>query len=133
METLLTTQKTEISELNRLISNYKSDGSTKNNETYLNDKITTFSNLFRIIEERDGAIQEIMEPAYGNQPYFTENTFNTFKILYDGTMMDIKMRLETFEQRFGSFVQQSTREQWTFNDTLQRYFGFDCVITGFVE
>lgn len=102
MEALLTEQKTEIDELNRLIKNYKADGPTRKTERYLTDKCATFPELFRVIEENDTAIQELREPRYETQSYFLDETFGKLKAAYEKVMDDIKSRLEVFKQNGGA-------------------------------
>lgn len=102
MEELLSTQRTEIDELNRLIRNYKSDGSVRKTERYLIDKVKTFSEFFRIIEEKDTKIQELKLPMHDTQPYFVQKTFETLKKLYSDIMIDIESKLAAHKEANGT-------------------------------
>lgn len=95
MEDLLNKQKTEIDELNRLIKNYNADGPTRKTEKYLRDKILTFPEAFRVIQENHDHINELRETAHDDQPYFKENTFEKLKEKYEKTMANIHERLTT--------------------------------------
>lgn len=97
MESLLINQKTEIDELNRLIKNYRADGPTRKTERYLNDKIATFGELFRTIENNEKDIQEIRSPRHDNQPYFANNTFVAIKLAYETILTDISTRLNAIK------------------------------------
>lgn len=97
MEALLTTQRTEIDELNRLIGNYGKDGAGRKNERYLLDKVNTFGELFRVIEENDQAIQNLRAPEHEKQPYFMNKTFEALTKLYNDTIRDIQARLEVIK------------------------------------
>lgn len=98
LENLLLEQKTDVDELNRVIRNYKSDGSSRKNERYLRDKQRSFTDLFKRICEKDGIIQsEVAITPDPSQPYFTEDTFNAISKLYSEIMEDITKRQLVFK------------------------------------
>lgn len=98
MEDLLKKQKTEVDELNRLISNYKRDGGDRKHERYLNDKKSTFGEMFRVIKEIDDEIQKLREPKYETQPYFEAKTFEKIDEVFTKVMEDVEKRLEAINQ-----------------------------------
>lgn len=109
MATLLKVQKTEVDELNRLIRNYKADGASRKTERYLKDKLSTFTESFRVISDNEDEIQLIKsERDEREQPYFVENTFQCLEQAYDQVMADIKKRLQQLESPPAVVPKQST-------------------------
>lgn len=73
---LLMSQKTEIDELYRLIRNYKADGPTRKILRYLDDKLATFDELFRVIKNNDDELAEVVDDE---QPYTKRTNFRKNK------------------------------------------------------
>lgn len=94
MEALLTEQRTEIDELNRLITNYHKDGPSRKVERYLVDKMNNFTESFRVILENDRKIQQLKSTENVDQPYFKEKTFEKLQKAFDTAMADIQNRLQ---------------------------------------
>ncbi|XP_055308589.1 uncharacterized protein LOC129572612 [Sitodiplosis mosellana] len=88
---LLSAQATEIDELHKLIRNYGKDGPDRKTPRYLNDKIDTFDELFKIISKNH---EEIMKSVNTNQPYVKEKTYDTIKAKYEATRKDIMERIQ---------------------------------------
>ncbi|XP_031635226.1 uncharacterized protein LOC116348388, partial [Contarinia nasturtii] len=91
---ILVQQSAEISELNRLIRNYKADGPQRKTKKYLDDKVLTFNELFRVISENNKKLQSFYDE---NQPYFSEKTFEKIKQCFDSVMIDIYERLKVIQ------------------------------------
>lgn len=93
MEQLLQSQKIEIDELSRWISNYKKDSAERKSLRYLEDKERTFTEAFRVISDNDEKIQNLREAKYESQPYFIEDTFKNVKMAFDKVIADVHDRL----------------------------------------
>lgn len=95
---LLVLQGTEFDELQRLIRNYKADGSSRKTKRYNIDKLTTFPEMFKSIKAHDTKIRELNDVLpNANEPYFKEKTFEKFEDLYNSVIADLKKRLTEFE------------------------------------
>lgn len=93
MEELLKNQKIEVDELLRLIRNYNSDSKSRKTERYLKDKLATFPELYRVIEENNTTINNLKQPGDEEQPYFKAGTFDQLDRLYQKAISDIRERL----------------------------------------
>lgn len=111
MEDLLKQQRTEIDDLNRMISNYKKDSVARKTTKYLLDKKLTFGELIRVIKENDNEIQGLREPKFESQAYFTDDTFKKINELYKISLKDIEERLQEIQlntQPNGNLGKQTT-------------------------
>lgn len=93
MEELLQKQKTEVDELTRVLKNYSADGPSRKNGKYLKDKLSTFPELFRMIQENDQEIDKLRQPLHEEQPYFKKAVFSKLELMYEKTMTDIHKRI----------------------------------------
>lgn len=90
MEALLSQQRTLITELNRVLRNYRCDGPDRKTKAYLEEKLKKFGDLFAQIRRNDDKLNPFIDHG---QPYWAENMFANVDDLYRKVNNDILKRL----------------------------------------
>lgn len=90
---LLSNQKKELKELERLFSNYKKDGESRKTEIYLRKKYDSINNLWEEIEVNN---EKLLNAGILNQPYFQEKSFESARKVFTSFISNINERLASF-------------------------------------